>query len=132
MGRYTVSERRACRTARCWRSSLRYQSIRDPLTALRQRMRDVAHARIRYGYRRLWVVMKREGWEVGKHRFYRVYCEEGWALRRKRPRSDGDCGVPASKALTISRSSLVGCIIIMTRSHNIRETKASPDLSQLK
>ena len=48
-------------------------------------MRDVAHARIRDGYRRLWVVMKREGWEVGKHRFYRVYCEEGLALRRKRP-----------------------------------------------
>ena len=48
-------------------------------------MREVAHARIRYGYRRLWIVMKREGWEVGKHRFYRVYCEEGLALRRKRP-----------------------------------------------
>ena len=40
--------------------------------------------------------------------------------------------VPASKALTISRSSLVGCAIIMTRAHDIRETKASPDLSQLK
>lgn len=85
MGRYHVSERRACRAARCWRSSLRYQSIRDPLTTLRQRMREVAHARIRYGYRRLWVLLQREGWEVGKHRFYRVYCEEGLALRRKRP-----------------------------------------------
>ena len=30
------------------------------------------HARIRYGYRRLWIVLKREGWEVGKHRFYRA------------------------------------------------------------
>ena len=85
MGRHIVSERRACRTAQCWRSSLRYQSIRDPLTALRQRMRDVAHARIRDGSRRLWVVMKRAGWEVGTHRFYRVYCEEDLALRRKRP-----------------------------------------------
>ena len=55
------------------------------MTALRQRLREVAHARIRYGYRRLWVVLKREGWDVGKHRLYRLYCEEGLALRRKRP-----------------------------------------------
>ncbi|MDP6580616.1 MAG: IS3 family transposase [Vicinamibacterales bacterium] len=83
--RYTVSERRACRTARFCRSSLRHRSTRDPLLALRQRMREVAHARIRYGYRRLLVVLHREGWDIGKHRFYRVYCEEGLALRRKRP-----------------------------------------------
>ena len=85
MGRYGVSERRACLAAKFWRSSLRYQSQRDPLTALRGRIREVAHARIRFGYRRLWVLLKREGWEVGKHRFYRVYVEEGLALRRKRP-----------------------------------------------
>ena len=84
-GCYGISERRACRAARFWRSSLRHQSTRDPLIALRQRMREVAHARIRYGYRRLWIVLKHEGWEVGTHRFYRVYCEEGLALRRKRP-----------------------------------------------
>ena len=48
-------------------------------------MREVAQARVRWGYRRLWIMMTREGWEVGKHRFYRVYCEEGLALRRKRP-----------------------------------------------
>ena len=84
-GRYEISERRACRTARFCRSSVRHASGRDPLTALRQRMREVAQARVRWGYRRLWIMMTREGWEVGKHRFYRVYCEEGLALRRKRP-----------------------------------------------
>ena len=84
-GRYAVSERRACRATRFWRSSLRYESQRDPLTALRQRLRELAQTRVRFGYRRLHVLMRREGWDVGKERFYRVYCEEGLALRRKRP-----------------------------------------------
>jgi putative transposase len=84
-GRYGVSERRACLTARFWRSSLRYQSRRDPLTALRQRMRELAQTRVRFGYRRLLVLLRREGWDVGKERFYRLYTEEGLALRRKRP-----------------------------------------------
>jgi len=82
---YQVSERRACRAAHFWRSSLRYASVRDPLTALRQRMRELAQTRVRFGYRRLLVLLRREGWEVGKERFYRVYIEEGLALRRKRP-----------------------------------------------
>src|SRR5215210_1859012 len=85
MGRYTVSERRATLAARFCRSSLRYTSVRNPLLALRQRMRELAETRVRFGYRRLLVLLRREGWEVGKERFYRVYIEEGLALRRKRP-----------------------------------------------
>jgi putative transposase len=57
----------------------------DPLIALRQRVRELAHARVRFGYRRIYMLLRREGWEVGKERFYRVYCEEDLALRRKRP-----------------------------------------------
>jgi putative transposase len=85
VGRYDVSTRRACDVIRGTRSSAYYRSRRDPLTALRQRMRELAQTRVRFGYRRLRVVMLREGWEVGKERFYRVYIEEGLALRRKRP-----------------------------------------------
>jgi putative transposase len=85
VGRYGVSERRACLTTRFWRSSLRYQRRRDPLTALRQRLRELAQTRVRFGYRWLLVLMQREGWQVGKNRLYRVYTEEGLALRRKRP-----------------------------------------------
>ena len=48
-------------------------------------MRELAQTRVRFGYRRLRVLLLREGWEVGKERFYRVYTEEGLALRRKRP-----------------------------------------------
>ena len=48
-------------------------------------MRELAQSRVRFGYRRLRVLMHREGWDIGKERFYRVYTEEGLALRRKRP-----------------------------------------------
>ena len=85
MGRYTVSARRACGVVRATRSSVYYRSRKDPLTALRQRMRELAQTRVRFGYRRLRVLLLREGWDVGKERFYRVYTEEGLALRRKRP-----------------------------------------------
>jgi len=79
----TVSE--IARMARCTRSSLSYASRRDPLTALRQRLRELAQTRVCFGYRRLRVLLLREGWDVGKERFYRVCTEEGLALRRKRP-----------------------------------------------
>ena len=85
MGRYEVSERRATRAARCCLSSIRDQSCRDPLTAVRQRMRELAQSRVRFGYRRLLVLLRREGWELGKKRCYRLDIEEGLALRRKRP-----------------------------------------------
>ena len=66
-------------------SSIRYQSCCDLLTALRQRMRELAQSRVRFGYRRLPVLLRREGWELGKKRCYRLYIEEGLALPRKRP-----------------------------------------------
>ena len=67
-GWYEVSERRATRAARFCLSSLRYQSHRDPLTALRQPTRELAQTRVRFGYRRLLVLPRREGWELGKKR----------------------------------------------------------------
>ena len=84
-GRYAVSTRRACRVVPTTRSSVFYRSRKDPVTALRQRMRELAQARVRFGHRRLRVLLLREGWTVGTERFYRVYREEGLALRRKRP-----------------------------------------------
>jgi hypothetical protein len=85
MGHYAVSARRACAVIRATRSTAYYKSCKDPLTALRARMRELAQTRVRFGYRRLRVLLQREGWDVGKERFYRVYTEEGLALRRKRP-----------------------------------------------
>ncbi len=84
-GGYQVSERRACGVARIARSTQRYRSSKDPQTALRQRIREIAQARVRYGYRKIRVLLNREGWKVGKKRVYRLYREEGLTLRQ-RPR----------------------------------------------
>jgi putative transposase len=83
---YSISERRACQTVRCARASYRYRSYRNPRTALRQRIREMAQARVRYGYRKIRVLLNREGWAVGKHLVYRLYREEGLTLRQRPPR----------------------------------------------
>ena len=79
--RYEVSERRACRAIAFSRATLRYRSRLDPRTALRIRMRDIAYSRVRYGYRRVRVMLLREGWQISKKVVYRLYREEGLALR---------------------------------------------------
>ncbi len=83
---YPISERRACRTVRCARATYRYRRHRDPCTALRQRIHELARTRVRYGYRKIRVLLNREGWAVGKHLVYRLYREEGLTLRHRPPR----------------------------------------------
>ncbi len=63
--------------------TLRYQSIRDRQDALRQRLRELAAVRVRFGYRRLTVLLKREGWRVNAKRIYRLYVDEGLTVRTK-------------------------------------------------
>ena len=65
------------------RASLRYQGHRDPQEALRIRLREVAASRVRFGYRRLTVLLRREGWRVNAKRIYRLYTEEGLMVRTK-------------------------------------------------
>lgn len=48
---YRISERRACRVARLHRGTYRYRGHKNPWTALRMRIREIAQARVRYGYR---------------------------------------------------------------------------------
>ena len=71
------------------RSSYRYQSCRHEDPVLRRRLRELAQSRRRFGYRRLWVLLRREGWQINVKRVYRLYTEEGLAVRtrkrRKRP-----------------------------------------------
>ena len=50
------------------------------------RIKDLAAARVSYGYRRIHVLLKREGWQVNHKRVYRLYCLEGLRMRSKRPR----------------------------------------------
>ena len=83
---YPISERRACRTTRCARATYRYRRHRDPCTALRQRINELAQTRVRDGSRTSRVLLTREGWAVGKHLVYRLYREEGLTLHHRPPR----------------------------------------------
>jgi len=83
---YAISQRRACRIIQQYRSVQRYRSIKDPKLALRARMREIAHTRVRYGYRRIHVLLRREGWQLGKNQVYRLYSEEHLQLRSKLPK----------------------------------------------
>ncbi len=81
---FRVSERRACRVAGVPRSTCRYRRVARDQTALRGRLRDLAAARVRYGYRRLHVLLQREGWHVNHKRVERLYQEEGLGIRVRR------------------------------------------------
>jgi putative transposase len=81
---YKLNELRACGLIGITRWTNRYQSRRDPQTELRVRLRDLASTRLRYGYRRLTVLLRREGWHVNTKRVYRLYREEGLELRMKK------------------------------------------------
>lgn len=86
MARYGASRRQVCRALRFPRTTDYYKSRKDPQDALRVRLRDLAAARVKYGYRRLHVLLRREGWAVNKKRVLRLYQQEALALRRKNPR----------------------------------------------
>lgn len=81
-----MSERRSCAALRFDRSSHRYKTIRDDQAPLRQRIKEIAATRIRYGYRRIHILLRREGWMINEKRVRRLYGEEGLNLRQKRPR----------------------------------------------
>jgi transposase len=83
---YRMSERRACRAVGVQRSMVRYRSRRPSQQPLRARLRELAGVRLRAGYQQLHVLLRREGWRVNHKRVYRLYIEEGLALRRRRPR----------------------------------------------
>ena len=81
-----MSERRACSVIAADRTSIRYRSRRPDEGELRDRLRELANARRRFGYRRLFVLLRREGEPAGRNRIYRLYREEGLSVRRRRAR----------------------------------------------
>lgn len=83
---YGVSERRACQVLISSRSTQRYHSVADRHEALRLRLRELAASRPNWGYRRLTLLLRREGWPANHKLVYRLYKEEALGLRRKVPR----------------------------------------------
>jgi putative transposase len=81
-----MSERRACRVINADRTSVRYLSRRGDDAELRSRLRELANQRRRFGYRRLHILLRREGVMINRKKTQRLYVEEGLAVRRRRSR----------------------------------------------
>jgi len=78
-----VSQRRACKALQVDRSTVRYRSKRPDDTDLRQAMRSVAIERRRFGYRRIHVMLARQGITMNLKKLRRLYREEGLQVRRR-------------------------------------------------
>jgi putative transposase len=83
---WRVSIRRACRALPVRRSTYHYRSRRAGQAQLVERIKEIAATRVRYGYRRIHVLLRREGWRVNPKRVYRLYRETGLQLRHKTPK----------------------------------------------
>jgi putative transposase len=81
-----VSIRRACRLIAFDSSTYHYRSRRPDQAALKARMKEITETRVRYGYRRVHVLLRREGWQVSHKRTYKLYKEMGLQLRNKTPK----------------------------------------------
>ena len=77
------SQRRACALAGIDPRVYRRKSTRPAEDALRKRMKELSGERRRFGYRRLHILLKREGWEVNWKKIYRLYREEGLTVRKR-------------------------------------------------
>jgi putative transposase len=86
MQRFGCSERNALRIVRMSASTYRYVSCRRDATALAARIKEITDTRVHYGYRRVHVLLRREGHKDDVKRIYRLYREAGLSLRLKRPR----------------------------------------------
>ncbi len=83
---FRVSARRACSVVGCDRGTFYYRAQRRDVTPLRMRLRELAAARPRFGYRRLHILLRREGWRINAKKTYRLYREEALGVRVKRRR----------------------------------------------
>jgi putative transposase len=80
---FEVSQRRACQVIQADRTSIRYRSVRSDDAALRARLRELAAIRRRFGYRRLLILLRREGMPVNHKKLRRLYREERLQVRRR-------------------------------------------------
>jgi len=81
-----MSERRACSVIGADRKSMRYRSCRADDGDLRSRLRDLAQQRRRFGYRRLHILLRRDGITINRKKTQRLYREEGLTVRRRKGR----------------------------------------------
>lgn len=77
---------RACALIRFDPRTYRYRFRRPDQAAIEQRIKEICQTRVRFGYRRVHVLLRREGWEINAKKTYRIYKELGMQLRNKTPK----------------------------------------------
>jgi putative transposase len=85
-GEWGVSIRRTCRVLEVDTSTYHYKSRRPGQAVLEKRIKEICQTRVRYGYRRVHVLLCREGWRINVKKVYRIYREMGLQLRNKTPK----------------------------------------------
>jgi putative transposase len=80
---FDLSVRRSCRLLQLRNATWYYRSQARDSSAIRQRMRELALLRPRFGYERLHVLLRREGWRDGRNRVHRLYKLEGLQVRMR-------------------------------------------------
>ena len=83
---WSVSIRRACAAILLDPKTYRYKSRRPGQAALEQRIKEICETRVRFGYRRVHILLRREGWMINVKKTYRIYRELGMQLRNKTPK----------------------------------------------
>ena len=85
-GEWSVSIRRTCRVLEVDTSTYHYKSRRSGQAVLEHRIKEICQTRVRYGYRRVHVLLRREGWRINQKKTRRIYRELGLQLRNKTPK----------------------------------------------
>jgi putative transposase len=83
---WRVSIRKACEALEVDRSTYHYKSRRSGQATLEHRIKEICHVRVRYGYRRVHILLRREGWTINHKKTRRIYRELGLQLRNKTPK----------------------------------------------
>ena len=101
MERFGASMRKACAVIKLSRVVYLYKSNARDNSALVMRMKEITQTRVHYGYRRVHVMLRREGFRDNHKRVYRLYREQGWSLRQKRPKRNKAAQLRQPKKLTL-------------------------------
>src|SRR4030088_663146 len=106
VNRYRASLTQTCALFKMSRSLYAYRSVARDASALVMDIKEIAITRVHYGYRRVHVILKREGWQDNYKRVYRLYQEEGLSLRLKRPRRNKSARLRQPKHLVTAMNQI--------------------------
>jgi putative transposase len=99
MSEWKVSQRRACRVLQLDPTTFRYKSRRPAQAPLEAKIKEICQTRIRYGYRRVLVLLRRDGWMINQKKTRRIYRELGLQMRTKTPKRRVKAALRADRTL---------------------------------